>query len=143
MIERLDINFGWRFSPDFKQEYTKPDFKDNAFRLVDVPHSVCEMRNDYFSEKQYHKISCYRKMVMLPPKMKKRRLILHFEGVMGCAAVFVNGKPVIMHKGGFTPFECDVTDFFNDYIKDSENLITVAVDSFPREDTAPFGGNDG
>lgn len=138
--ERLDLNFGWRFSADFKPEYIRPDFKDTAFRLVDLPHTVAEWR-EYAFQADCQRITCYRKMFLLPPAMKGRRLILHFEGVMGCAAAFVNGKPVCAHKGGYTPFECDITEAIGENVRDEENLITVVVDSTEREDTAPYGGN--
>ena len=136
--ERLNLNFGWRFSADFKPEYIRTDFKDTAFRLVDLPHSVSEWSSTV-SERDCQKVTCYRKMFLLPPEMKGRRLALHFEGVMGCAAVFVNGRSVCAHKGGYTPFECDITEAIRENVRDEENLITVVVDSTEREDTAPYG----
>lgn len=137
--ERLDLNFGWRYSADFRPEYIRTDFKDTAFRLVDLPHSVAEWREGA-AEADCHGIVCYRKMFLLPETMKGRRLVLHFEGIMGCAAAFVNGKPVCAHKGGYTPFECDVTEAIGENVRGEEILITVVVDSCEREDTAPYGG---
>lgn len=140
MREILNLNSGWRFSPDFKPEYTHPDFKDTAFKLVDLPHVIANSTAGYVNERMFRRVTCYRKRFILPDEMKKRRLILHFEGVASCAATFVNGKPVCAHKGGFTPFSCDITDEISEYIKGGDNLITVVVDSTEREDTAPFGG---
>jgi len=137
--ERLDLNFGWRYSADFKPEYIRPEFKDTAFRLVDLPHTVAEWREGAY-EADCGKVTCYRKMFLLPETMKGRRFILHFEGIMGCAAVFVNGKSVCAHKGGYTPFECDVTEAIGENIRNEEILIAVIVDSNEREDTAPYGG---
>ncbi|MBQ4313024.1 MAG: glycoside hydrolase family 2 protein [Clostridia bacterium] len=137
MREILNLNYGWRFSADFRPEYTLVDFKDSVFKLVDIPHIISDAAENYVSEKQYQKVTCYRKMFILPDSMKRRRLILHFDGVMGCVAAFVNGRPVCAHKGGFTSFSCDVTNEVITYNK--ENLITVVVDSTEREDTAPFG----
>jgi len=136
--ERLDLNFGWRYSADFRPEYIRPDFKDTAFRLVDIPHTVAEWRSGAF-EGDCRNVTCYRKMFLLPESMKGRRLVLHFEGVMGCAAAFVNGKPVCAHKGGYTPFECDVTEAIGENVRGEEILISVVVDSTEREDTAPYG----
>ena len=138
--ERLELNFGWRYSDDFKPEYIRPDFKDTVFRLVDLPHTVAEWRDGAF-EADCRKVCCYRKMFLLPAGMKGRLLVLHFEGVMGCAAVFVGGKPVCAHKGGYTPFECDITEAVGENHRDEEILITVVVDSTEREDTAPYGGS--
>ncbi len=140
MRDILNLNSGWRFSPDFKPEYTHPDFKDTAFRLVDLPHVITTTSEGYVNERIFRRVTCYRKMFILPDEMKKRRLILHFDGVASCVATFVNGKPVCAHKGGFTPFSCDITNEISEYIKGGDNLITVVVDSTEREDTAPFGG---
>ncbi|MBE6754102.1 MAG: hypothetical protein E7559_07125, partial [Ruminococcaceae bacterium] len=139
MREVLNLNFGWRFAPEFRQEYARNDFKDSAFRLVDIPHVMTDTPMNYVSETPFQRIACYRKMFMLPKSMRGKRLVLHFDGVMGCAAVFVNGKPVCAHKGGYTPFSCEITDDITEVINDGENLITVAVDSTEREDTAPYG----
>lgn len=139
---RMNMNFGWRFSGDFKPEYIRTDCKDTTFRLVDIPHTVEQWTRGYICEKQSQKICCYRKMFLLPAEMKNRRLVLHFEGVMGCTAAFVNGKPVAAHKGGFTPFECEISGAISEYLNDGENLLTVVVDSTEREDTAPFGSSD-
>jgi len=141
MREILNLNSGWRFSPDFRPEYTHPDFKDTAFKLVDLPHTIATVSEGYVNERMFKRVTCYRKMFILPEEMKKRRLILHFEGVASCAATFVNGKPVCAHKGGFTPFSCDITNEISEYIKGGDNLITVVVDSTEREDTSPFGGS--
>lgn len=140
MREILNLNSGWRFSPDFRPEYTHPDFKDTAFKLVDLPHVIATTTKGFVNERTFRRVTCYRKMFILPDEMKKRRLILHFEGVASCVATFVNGKPVCAHKGGFTPFSCDITNEISEYIKGGDNLITVVVDSTEREDTAPFGG---
>ncbi|CAJ1403677.1 unnamed protein product [Effrenium voratum] len=41
---------------------------------------------------------------------RESRLLLHFEAVDYCTTVWVNGVKVGEHKGGFTPFEFDVTE---------------------------------
>ncbi len=56
-------------------------------------------------------------------KKKSRRLILHFEAVDYESTVWVNGKPVGMHKGGNNPFSFDITDA----AKDGKNLLSVRV----------------
>ena len=142
----MHLNFGWRFSPNFRQEYIRNDFKDNVFRIVDIPHTPDDIPSfddaparGASEEKKAPRIFCYRKNFILRPEMKKKRLLLHFEGVMGCAAVFINSKPVYVHRGGFTPFCCEITDSVSPYINNGDNLITVAVDCTEREDTYPFG----
>lgn len=51
----------------------------------------------------------YRREVVVPDTWAGRRVLLHFQAVDYEATVWVNGVEVGAHKGGFTPFTCDVT----------------------------------
>lgn len=136
MRERLYLNHGWRYVPDYKPEYLKNEFSDATFKLVDVPHQINEIPYCVPDAGVYQHVACYRKMFILPSTMDNKRILLHFDGVMSCAAVFVNGKKVIANKGGYTPFECDVTSL----IQNGDNLVAVVVDASAQEDTPPYGG---
>ena len=52
----------------------------------------------------------YRRNFDVPSAWKGRRILLHFEAVDWETTVFVNGKEVGVHRGGFDPFFFDVTD---------------------------------
>ena len=54
---------------------------------------------------------------------ENKRVILHFGAVYYEAIVFVNGKKVGRHFGGYTPFSFDITDF----ISEGENNLEVKV----------------
>ncbi len=64
-----------------------------------------------------------RRTVTLPAGETGRRLLLHFESVMGQATVYVNGQQVGSHFDSFLPFELDVTD----YLHEGENELLVGV----------------
>ncbi|MHB1987119.1 MAG: glycoside hydrolase family 2 protein [Acidimicrobiales bacterium] len=51
----------------------------------------------------------YRKEVRLPPEWAGRKILLHFQAVDYEATVFVNGTEAGRHRGGYTPFTCDIT----------------------------------
>ena len=51
----------------------------------------------------------YRRTVALPESFSGRRTILHFGAVDQLADVWVNGKQVASHVGGYLPFEADIT----------------------------------
>lgn len=51
----------------------------------------------------------YRRRVEIPPAWAERKVLLHFQAVDYDATVWVNGKEVGRHRGGFTPFTCDIT----------------------------------
>lgn len=52
-----------------------------------------------------------------------KRLILHFEAVDYEAEVFVNGREVAHHVGGYLPFEADITDA----VFSGQNMLHVVV----------------
>jgi hypothetical protein len=52
----------------------------------------------------------FRKEFVVPSAFAGKRIVLHFEAVAHHAVVFVNGRKVGEHLGGFEPFEFDVTD---------------------------------
>ena len=51
----------------------------------------------------------YRRVVEIPLEWSGQIVLLHFQAVDHEATVWVNGKEVGRHKGGFTPFHCDLT----------------------------------
>lgn len=52
----------------------------------------------------------YRRAFTLPVGWRKDRLLLHFGAVDWQAEVFVNGRPVGSHRGGYDPFTLDITE---------------------------------
>jgi len=52
----------------------------------------------------------YRREVTVPAEWAGRRVVLHFQAVDYDATVWVNGTEMARHRGGFTPFSCDITD---------------------------------
>ena len=56
----------------------------------------------------------YRRTVDIPAGWAGQRLLLHFDAVDWEATIFVNGKEVGTHQGGFDPFVFDIADFVAD-----------------------------
>lgn len=55
----------------------------------------------------------YRKMFRVPEAWEGRRILLHFGAVDWECAVWVNGKKVGEHQGGYDTFQFDITDVLN------------------------------
>ena len=51
----------------------------------------------------------YHRTVELPESFTGKRVLLHFGAVDQEAAVWVNGRPVARHTGGYLPFEAEIT----------------------------------
>lgn len=62
-----------------------------------------------------------------------QRAFLRFEAVNYQATVFLNGKLLGRHEGGFTPFTFEVTQL----VRPGENHVTVAVDSARNDENIP------
>ena len=137
MRKRIDINFNWKYCPSFTEDMVKPGYDDGAFEAVDIPHANKELPYHYFDEKEYQFVSCYRKSFRLPAEAFEngRRTFLNFEGAANYAKVYLNGKPLGEHKGGYTPFGFEITGQCNK----SNNLLAVELDSTERPEIPPFG----
>ena len=81
-------------------------------------------------------ISCYRKIFQPDIAWKGKRVFLRFGAVSSVAEVFLNGKKLCEHKGGYTAFAVELTE---NLVYEEENVITVKVDSTERNDVPPFG----
>ena len=69
------------------------------------------------------------------PTAPDGRVVLHFGAVDYLAKVYVNGVLIGTHKGGYTPFEFDITD----RIKVGENVLTVYAEDDLRGGRQNFG----
>lgn len=63
------------------------------------------------------------KRIFNVPENWNERLLLHFGAVDWEASVWVNGEKVGVHKGGYTPFSFDITD----YVKLGKQELIVGV----------------
>lgn len=67
------------------------------------------------------------------PAARKGRYFLRFGAANYSTVVYLNGKPVGRHEGGFTPFAFEVTKL----LRAGDNQITVGVDAQATEATVP------
>ncbi|GJM64348.1 glycoside hydrolase family 2 protein [Persicobacter diffluens] len=72
-------------------------------------------------------------------KKDGKRAYLYFGAVNYEAHVYVNGKKVGLHIGGFTPFNFDITDFLKE---DGQNFVVVKVDNTRKEEAVPTVNTD-
>ncbi len=82
----------------------------------------------------------YRRTFTVPEKWNwsadKKRMLLHFGAVDWDATVWINGKEVGNHKGGYDPFTLDITDALK---QSGEQEIVVSVWDPTNTGTQPRG----
>ena len=71
----------------------------------------------------------YRRTFTVPADWKGKHLRLGFGAVYETARVALNGQELGSHRGGYTPFEFDVTDKVN---YGGKNTVIVSADNTPR-----------
>lgn len=107
------LNPAWRFTKDRDNQFTdayKADFDDRAWSVVSLPNGLEFLPAEASGGVNYRGGAWYRKHVEVPASLAGKRLLLHFEAIMGKSKVWVNGELVAEHYGGFLPIAADVTD---------------------------------
>ncbi|MEG0037912.1 MAG: glycoside hydrolase family 2 TIM barrel-domain containing protein [Bacteroides sp.] len=135
--ERLQINLNreWRFMLGDFNGAEQPSFKDEAWTLTHLPHSFSI---PYFMWKGvYNGYGWYRKEIEVPNKWKNKQISIEFEGIFIQSEVFLNGKRIGEHVGGYTGFCYDLTPF----IKPGKNILAVRVNNLWKADVAPRAGD--
>jgi beta-glucuronidase len=139
------VRDGWGSNPDHPSlnGYAKNAHYVPGGPLVQYDFSrspTLDVPGDWNSQKDslfyYEGLLWYQRDFTAHPK-PHTHLFLHFGSVNYAAHMFVNDQPVCDHEGGFTPFDCEITDV----VKDGDNFIVAAVDDqreVPRVPTVRF-----
>lgn len=150
--ETVSLNGPWRYIVDVQEEgfydYRMNEFPYGFFRdahqqspldLVEYNFDTSEIMNipgDWNSQDRrlffYEGTLWFRQQFNYQPKPHKRA-ILYFGAVNYEAVVYVNGKKMGRHEGGFTPFNYDVTEALHSGV----NNVIVKVDNKRRRDGIP------
>lgn len=97
---------------------------------------------DWNSQKEklfyYEGTVWYKKSFDIPNYDANKRYYLHFGATNYRSDVYVNGKKLGMHKGGFTPFNYEMTDL----VKAEDNFVIVRVDNKRAADEVPTLNTD-
>ncbi len=136
--EIKDLNGIWEFRPDFKNEGRRR--KWYARPLADtipmpVPASYNDMTQDIRIRHHVGDV-WYERSFFVPRSWKDRRIVLRVGSATHHAVVWVNGEKVTEHKGGFLPFEADVSDGVE---IGEENRLTMVVNNVLDWTTLPPG----
>ena len=126
----LSLNYMWSFS---KAATAVPTEIDNKWDFVNLPHSWNAIDgqdggNDYFRGTAY-----YAKKLPKEDLPAGEKYYLELCGANSSADVYVNGKHLAHHDGGYSTWRVDVTE----ELTQIENMIVVAVDNAPNDYVYP------
>lgn len=107
---------------------------------IAVPASYNDQNDQTTALRRHYGWVWYQRKVTLPAFCAGQRVVLRFGSVTHTAKVWLNGQLIAQHKGGFTPFEADVTALLQ---PGETALLTVACDNRVNHSTLPVGNEDG
>src|SRR4029077_11885203 len=135
---RLEQNFStrWLYTPKDVTGGESPTLQDAGFDHVSVPHTNIITPGEIFDADIFRFVSWYRKHFRPDPSWKGKLVTARFQGVMTVADVYLNGKHLAQHKGGYTSFDVDLSPLLR---FGTDNVIAVRVDSRAHKDIPPEG----
>lgn len=132
--EIIALGDGWRFKLGQGDAAQAPDFDDGGWESVSVPHSwnrIGEYRTTRSAEASNTQgVGWYRLSYTAPQLPKGKRVYLDFGAVGAIADVWVNGTHVGQHRGAFSRFRFDVTQYWK---PGAANVIAVKADNSKPE----------
>lgn len=110
----------------------------SAGKLVQLPHTWNADDALTGNKAYYRGQASYQKKIFFDEKWEGKRLFLKFDGVNTIANVFINGKHIGEHRGGYTAFVFEITG----RVKFGEdNNIQIRVGNALQLDVMPLVGD--
>ncbi len=125
----FNFNAKWAFT---KQATEIPTAIDTRWDFVNLPHTWNAIdgqdgANDYFRGTGY-----YAKTINKMDLPEADRYYLEIRGANSSADVYLNGKNLAHHDGGYSTWRVDITDTL-----EMDNLFVIAVDNSPSDTVYP------
>jgi hypothetical protein len=133
--QSLNFNRDWKFQLGDDTNAEAVAFDDSKWSAAGLPHSFSEP-TFAASAKFYTGYGWYRKHLPVPRTWREKRVQLEFDGVFQVAEVFVNGRRLGEHRGGYTGFTFDLTPA----VQTGDNVVAVRVNNLWDSRLAPRSG---
>lgn len=125
-----NLNGVWEFAFDPQDAGLRQGWHDGRTlpgRII-VPFCPESLLSGVFDE-NFHPVCWYARLFDVPETLRGGRVLLHFGAVDYRADVWLNGKHLGQHEGGYDPFQFDVTEL----VKPAGNRLAIRVDDDPNE----------
>jgi beta-glucuronidase len=136
--ELLNLDGIWDFKVDFADEGFAQNWASSKLNTnldIAVPSSYNDLLTDA-AIREHVGYVWYQRTVRVPRGWAGERIMVRVDAATHEGVVFVNGKQVSSHVGGYMPFAADITEHA---AAGSEILLTVAVNNVLTNETIPPG----
>jgi hypothetical protein len=130
-----NFNQSWKFKRADVSGASATTFDDSSWDNVGLPHSFSV---PYFmSNKFYVGYGWYRKHFSVPASWSGKNVYLEFQAAFDQSEIYVNGKKVGEHVGGYNGFSIDVTSA----IATGDNVVAVRLNNNWNARIPPLTGD--
>lgn len=126
----INFNKKWAFT---KNADALPRTMPKRWDLVNLPHSWNAIDGQDGGNDYYRGVCYYAKELQKSSLPKADRYYLEIQGANSCADVYVNGRNLAHHDGGYSTWRTDITDA----LTEENNLIVITVDNTANEKVYP------
>ncbi|TGY09692.1 glycoside hydrolase family 2 TIM barrel-domain containing protein [Bacteroides muris (ex Afrizal et al. 2022)] len=129
------INDSWKFRKGECTAALDSTFKDDEWEDIYLPHT---WNTDAYTEKDYYRgMGWYRRQIILPQDWIGKQVFLKLDAASKATCIYINGKKVGEHTGGYTASTLNITPFLS---FNSPNMLVIRVDN-ARMDIPPISGD--
>jgi beta-galactosidase len=138
---------GWKFMfdpPVAEDEIVQASFSDRGWESVVIPHSFNAQDGQSIQRTMKRGPGFYRLTFEKPANVSGQKYWLQFDAVSLVSDVWLNGRHLGRHDGGFSAFRYDATEALNPHGK---NVLVVKADNSEQkpgsttEDVPPYSGD--
>jgi beta-glucuronidase len=129
---KMNLNGIWNFS--IVDEYYEPKFALDEFILIAVPSSYNDLVLD-LKIANHVGLVCYEKMFEVPKWILKEELRIRIGAATHHASVYINGKIIGDHQGGFLPIDLSIPI----EVLEDKNRLSIVLDNRLTYETLPIG----
>jgi beta-glucuronidase len=136
--EVKDLSGIWEFKVDKNNEGYEKKWYESGLDdtiMMPVPASYNDITQDV-SIRDHIGDVWYERSFFAPRSWENKRVVIRVGSAAHKAVMWVNGREVTSHKGGYLPFEADITEIIN---YGQENRVTLVVNNILDWTTIPPG----
>ena len=125
----ISLNSGWSFAKDHSQV---PAAIGADWETVNLPHTWNAIDGQDGGNDYFRGTCCYAKTILKADLPQAQKYYLEIRGAASSADVYLNGKHMAHHDGGFSTWRVDLTEELTE-----ECLLAILVDNAPNSTVYP------
>ena len=121
-----NMNVAWRFHKGDIANGGALELVDSTWAVVSLPNGIELLPEEASGNINYQGKVWYRKHFLVDAEWRNKKVMIHFEGIMGKSEVWINGQLIKKYYGGYLPVIADLSSWLK---YGEENVIAVCADN--------------